>query len=243
MTERPAWWRAAVPVVALLAGTLFATSSSTARGTDLRPEQRDLGELVAAQRRGLDATLAEVKRTRAEVERATRAGATGDGELLAAQQAADRLALSAGTVPVRGPAVTVVLDDAPRTPDGSLPEGVSPDDVVVHQQDVQAVVNALWAGGAEAMRLMDQRVISTSAVRCVGNTLLLQGVVYSPPYRITAIGDPVRMQQALEEAPLVALYREYADALGLGYQVSVAREVTLPAYSGPLALTHVGGAR
>ena len=37
--------------------------------------------------------------------------------------------------------------------------------------------------------LMDQRVISTSAVRCVGNTLILQGRVYSPPYVITAIGN------------------------------------------------------
>ena len=45
------------------------------------------------------------------------------------------------------------------------------------------MVNALWAGGAEAMQIMDQRVISTSAVRCVGNTLILQGRVYSPPYR------------------------------------------------------------
>ena len=52
---------------------------------------------------------------------------------------------------------------------------VAPDDLVVHQQDVQSVVNALWAGGAEAMMIMDQRVVNTSAVRCIGNTLLLQG--------------------------------------------------------------------
>ncbi len=59
---------------------------------------------------------------------------------------------------------------------------MSPDDLVVHQQDVQAVVNALWAGGADAVQVMDQRLLSTSAVRCVGNTLLLNGRVYSPPY-------------------------------------------------------------
>ena len=63
---------------------------------------------------------------------------------------------------------------------------------------MQAVVNALWAGGAEAMTIMGVRVISTSAVRCVGNTLLLHGRVYSPPFVITAIGDPSAMQQALE---------------------------------------------
>ena len=67
---------------------------------------------------------------------------------------------------------------------------MSVDDVVVHQQDVQGVVNALWRGGAEAMMVMDQRIISTSAVRCVGNTLILQGRVYSPPFTVTATGDP-----------------------------------------------------
>ena len=44
---------------------------------------------------------------------------------------------------------------------------------------------------------MDQRLIATSAVRCVGNTLILQGRVYSPPYRITAIGDPKTLDTAL----------------------------------------------
>jgi uncharacterized protein YlxW (UPF0749 family) len=235
-------WRAAVPVIALLAGYLFATSSHTARGTDLRPEQRDLAELIAGQRQSLEAGIARLRRTRAEVEAATRVGASGDAEVSAAQAAGDALAASAGTVPVHGPALTVVLDDAPRSADGSLPDGVTPDDVVVHQQDVQAVVNALWAGGAEAMRLMDQRVISTSAVRCVGNTLLLQGVVYSPPYRITAIGDPGRMRAALEEAPLVSVYREYVEQLGLGYVVTEALDVRLPAYAGLLDLNHIQGA-
>ena len=73
---------------------------------------------------------------------------------------------------------------------GACPGGSGPDDLVVHQQDVQAVVNALWRGGADGVQIMDQRLIATSAVRCVGNTLILQGRVYSPPYTITAVGDP-----------------------------------------------------
>ena len=81
--------------------------------------------------------------------------------------------------------MTVALDDAPpQARSRPLPPGIpspTPDDLVVHQQDIQGVVNALWAGGAEAMTLMGQRVIATTAVRCVGNTLLLHGAVYSPP--------------------------------------------------------------
>ena len=79
-------------------------------------------------------------------------------------------------------------------------------DLVVHQQDVQAVMNALWAGGAEAMSLQDQRVVSTSAFRCVGNVLCLQGRLYSPPYVIRAIGDPDAMIGRARRDPSVQTY-------------------------------------
>jgi uncharacterized protein YlxW (UPF0749 family) len=138
---------------------------------------------------------------------------------------------------VTGPAVRVRLDDA-KLVSGEVPAGADPDDYVIHQQDVQAVVNALWAGGAEAMMLQDQRVISTSAVRCVGNTLILQGRVYSPPYVITAMGDTAAMQQALATDPDVENLRQWSVAVGLGYDVSVPGQQTFPAYSGSIVPEH-----
>jgi uncharacterized protein YlxW (UPF0749 family) len=97
-------------------------------------------------------------------------------------------------------------------------------------------VNALWTGGAEVMTIMGVRVISTSAVRCVGNTLLLQGRVYSPPFVITAIGDPTSMQLALDTSQAVSIYRQNADVWNLGYSVRNEGVVTLPAYTGSTAL-------
>jgi uncharacterized protein YlxW (UPF0749 family) len=88
----------------------------------------------------------------------------------------------------------VILDDAPAS---VAANGIEPDLLVVHQQDIQAVVNALWSGGAEAMTIQEQRVISTTAVKCVGNTVVLHGIPYAPPYRIRAIGDPLRLHAAL----------------------------------------------
>ncbi len=85
---------------------------------------------------------------------------------------------------------------------------------------MQAVVNALWAGGAEAMTLMGERVVSTSAVRCVGNTLILHGRVYSPPFVVTAVGDSEGMREALDLEPGVQLFLDYADRYGLGYAVT-----------------------
>ena len=152
-------------------------------------------------------------------------------------ESASRYAQEAGTVPVTGPGVAVSLTDSPLRGD-QVPEGLTVDDLVVHQQDVQGVVNALWRGGAEAMMIQDQRVISTSAVRCVGNTLILQGRVYSPPFVITAIGDQDRLQEALENDRAVQIYQEYVQAAGLGYAVEVLDQIEAPAYSGSVGLQH-----
>src|SRR5699024_12559836 len=95
---------------------------------------------------------------------------------------------AAGRVAVEGPGAVVKLWAAPaRDP---LPDGVGFDDLIVHQQDLEAVINALWAGGAEAMAVQGHRVTSSSSIRCVGNVLLIDSSVYSPPYELSAVGDP-----------------------------------------------------
>ncbi|MDQ1600281.1 MAG: hypothetical protein QOD68_1755 [Actinomycetota bacterium] len=233
-----ALWRVAAPVAFAAAGVLFATSAGAANGGQLRGARSDLGDLIRAEQQRADDLTRRVDGLRAEVEAATDKAGADDRRVGAEQRRAQGLELAAGTAPVVGPSVTVTLADAPRSADRVLPEGTSPDDVVVHQQDVQGVVNALWVGGAEAMQIMDQRVIATSAVRCVGNTLILQGRVYSPPYKITAIGDPERLSQALDDSSDVATYRYYADTFGLVYQVAADTSTKLPGYDGSLDLLH-----
>ena len=92
------------------------------------------------------------------------------------------------------------------------------------------------------MTIMGQRVTNTAAVRCVGNTLLLYGRTYSPPFRVTAIGDPGRLRPALDRQPGVRLYRQAVRYFGLGYEAEDEREVTLPGYDGPLRLTYAEAA-
>jgi uncharacterized protein YlxW (UPF0749 family) len=89
------------------------------------------------------------------------------------------------------------------------------------------------------MTLMGQRIVSTSAVRCVGNTVILHGRVYGPPFVVTAVGDPDALRDALDSDPGVVVFREYVERFGLGYTVRSQRSVTLPAYDGPLELPNV----
>ena len=235
--RRPSAWTVLVPVVALLAGLLFATSGRTAQGTDLRAgETTELSELIRQRDQVVarqDEQLADLQR---EVQRLTEQTASRDGAVAAATSAGAEGALSAALVELVGPGVVITLDDAPSRPDGSLPVDARPDDLVIHQSDVQAVVNAVWAAAADGVAIMDRRLIGTSAVRCVGNTLLLQGRTYSPPFVVTAIADPAAVRAQLASSPQVRVFQQAVEAFGLTFEVRERDEVVLPAYDGPLDL-------
>ena len=109
---------------------------------------------------------------------------------------------------------------------------------MVHQQDLEGVINALWAGGAEAMTLQGERVTALTAFRCVGNVLSLHGRVYSPPYVVEAVGDPDQLREALDASGPLSIYREYVAAVGLGYDVQGQDQIDVPAFTGSLTLEH-----
>lgn len=220
--------RTVTAVIAAAAGLLFVSSQHTAAGTNIRTAGlEDLRGLIINRAKGMVGLEQDVNALQKEVTQLTTTKV--DPQL---NSQISNLEKQAGLTEVTGPALQVFLDDAQRVPGTSIPDGFDANDLVVHQQDVQAVVNAFWRGGATAVSVMDQRIISTSAIRCVGNTLLLQGRVYSPPFKITAIGDTGKLQLALDSEPGVKTYREYVDKVKLGWKINVLKETTLPAWQG-----------
>ena len=205
--------RGLTAAVCAVAAFLVVFSTVNARGSDLRPGRNtDLVSLVADQSRQNAQLTRQVTDLRAEVDALTDAENAGAGSDL--PQQLQRQEATAGLTAVVGPAVTVTLDDAPSS---VAADGIDADLLVVHQQDIQAVVNALWAGGAEAMTIQGQRVISTTGIKCVGNTVVLHGVPYAPPYVISALGDQNRLENALASSVPVDVYRQYVAAYGLVY--------------------------
>jgi uncharacterized protein YlxW (UPF0749 family) len=229
-----------VAVVFLVAGVLLAASGRAARGTDLRGGRRvGLAELVRQEQRTLARKASELQKLQADVDARTREAAQRNSRVAAAQNSGARVAAAAGLQPLTGPGIVVTLDDAPRLPKGEVRRGnPTPDDLVVHQQDVQGVVNALWAGGADAMTIMGKRVITSTSVQCVGNTLFFQDAVYSPPFVIAAVGDAAAMSKALDAERSVQLFRQAVAAWGLGLGIERKDAIAVPAYDGPLALQH-----
>lgn len=228
--------RALTAAVFALAGLIFVTSANTAKGTDIRTDSSllklsDLIQQRSEHNAELDESTASV---RADIDALAQ---RDDGSTRAQDAELAALERAAGTKKLTGAAIGVTLNDAPpnATANPGYPEP-QPNDLVIHQQDLQAVVNALWEGGARGIQVMDQRLISTSAVRCVGNTLILQGRVYSPPYKVTAVGDQDKLRQALDDSPSIQNYQLYVKAYGLGWKVEEHDRTTLPGYSGTIDL-------
>lgn len=242
MTEQPdsrpgagRGWRVAVIVICLVAGVMLGTARSLSHGEDIRGRSADLSTLI----RDAEARVADGEQRAGDLQQQIDAAAAQDvsPQVERVRRSTFGLRPAAQLTSVTGPGIRVTLTDAPRDSDGNYPGDAQPDDLVVHQQDVQAVVNALWAGGAEAMTIMDQRVLTTSAVRCIGNTLLLQGRTYSPPFVITAIGSDAAMATALSRQPGVQLFQQYVQKYRLGFDVKKLNDMTLPGYDGLIGMT------
>ncbi|MFJ2183383.1 DUF881 domain-containing protein [Streptomyces anulatus] len=228
--------RGLTAAVFALAGLIFVTSANTAKGTNLRSDSSllKLSDLIRERSEKNGELNDSVAGARADIDALAQ---RDDGSTKAEDARLKALEKAAGTTKITGDSVSVTLDDAP--PDATANPGYpepQPNDLVIHQQDLQAVVNALWQGGARGIQVMDQRLISTSAVRCVGNTLILQGRVYSPPYKVTAVGDPGKLKRALNDATAIQNYLLYVKAYGLGWKVDENEAVTLPGYSGTVDL-------
>jgi uncharacterized protein YlxW (UPF0749 family) len=222
-----------VALVLALSGALFAANAKFARASGERHPQ-DLRELAQVEADRVTRLSTEVDTLRSDVDGLTASENAAAGTQVGSPS--EGYLVEGGLVAVTGPGLTVQLNDAPA--DSPRRDDVSPDVLVVHQQDLQAVMNALWAGGAEAMELMDQRVISTSAVRCVGNVLRLHGRLYSPPYVVRAIGNPADLRKALDASPAVQSYLRDAADVGLGWSATDAQQpLELPAYSGATELS------
>ena len=225
-------------IVGVLAGVLIGATAITAQGDDLRPGRTsDLAVLVAqAEQRNIE-LASRASELREINDQLTAAQGAAPANSLPSQQMEVQMA---GLAAVRGPGVRVTLTDAPVD---FAPPGVDGDLLVVHEQDIQHVVNALWAAGAEAMTIQGQRVVAMTAVKCVGNTVVLHGTPYAPPYVITAIGDPAQLEAGLASDRGVQIYRQYALAYHLGYEQGRVAGVTMPAFEGPLPQMAAAGGR
>ncbi len=103
--------------------------------------------------------------------------------------------LAAGLVPLEGTGIKVIIDDNKEGLQEN-PED-NPNYYIVHYDSLLSIVEELKRAGAEAISINEQRIVTTSDIRCVGNVILVNTTRIAPPFNIAAIGNPQLLERFL----------------------------------------------
>jgi uncharacterized protein YlxW (UPF0749 family) len=134
-----------------------------------------------------------------------------------------RLQVATGYIPVTGPGVRIVVDDAPGGDETQI----------VRDEDLALLVDGLWGAGAEAVSINNQRLTALSAIRNVGPAVHVNSQPVNPPYTIQAIGDTLTLQANLLDTTHGQRFFDLARELGFEYGMQNAQDLTLPGAPGP----------
>ncbi len=182
---------------------------------------------------------AQASRLRGEVQRArdVALGAGAKGRSAAGQVA--ELELVTGGTAVRGPGLVVTLDDAPDVSSDATSSAGQLGSGKIYDRDVQDVVNALWAAGAEAISVNGQRLTAMTAIRSAGEAILVDFRPLSPPYVLRAVGGTEHMEPSFADSTTARRFTTWISLYGIGFAVSRASDLRLAAAATPyLRLAH-----
>lgn len=223
--------------ILLILGLLLSTSFDTHRRlhrSTAEPRKKELIEVVKEQEKERDDLKEKLNTLNNSISKFEKKAAAEEGVLVSFTNKLNSLKSAAGFLPLKGPGVEVTLSDS-----ALIPPGKDPTNYIIHDYDLRVVVNALWAGGADAISINNQRLISTSSIRCAGNTILVNYTRLASPYRIRAIGNSRRLTESLnhnnEAKPLL---KGYAKALGLIIDIKETLDLRLPPYKGRIGIEY-----
>ncbi|WP_432488313.1 DUF881 domain-containing protein [Kineococcus sp. SYSU DK018] len=225
---RPGRPRALTAAAALVLGGLLAVAG--VRASAGAPET-DRGRAELLQRVEAATARADDLAARAAALREENTALTerlGGEQAATAGALADALAVAAAATPVTGPGLEVTLADAER--DATGPDSAPSGRVV--DRDLQILVNGLWLAGAEAVAVNGTRLSSLSSIRAAGEAVLVDYRPLTPPYRVSAVGDPAALQTGLASSVAGRYLQVLQDNYGIGVDVrTVAGDdaLTLPA--------------
>ncbi|MFF0813561.1 DUF881 domain-containing protein [Rhodococcus sp. NPDC003318] len=221
------WCGAGALVLGLIFGVAYAEATDRAPGTE--QVRRDIiAQVDAAEARGTDLTRARDDLA-ARTDAARTAALSGDAQGAAVLDRIADLEQAAALDTVHGPGLTVTLADPVARPDLSDRSRPGADATpVIIDRDLQAVVNSLWASGAEAVAVGNVRVGPGVTIRQAGGAMLVDNQPVPAPYVISAIGQPSRLQTGFVVSDAYVRMSGVAQLYGAGFTVADSDDITLP---------------
>ncbi|AKE90200.1 MULTISPECIES: DUF881 domain-containing protein [Rhodococcus] len=215
----------------LVLGVAYAQNIERESGTDQARNEilatvrtaEDRNDVLAATR---DDVATQVEQRRIEVLADDEQGAAVLDRLARAEEAA-------AAAPVRGPGITVTLADPTSRPDltDSAEKDRARSTSVILDRDLQSVVNALWAGGAEAVAINGVRVGPGVTVRQAGGAMLVDNQPVFSPYTVAAVGSPAELQTGFVVSDAYLRMSGVQQLYGVGFTITEATDLALPGAS------------
>jgi len=164
-----------------------------------------------------------LERAQEELKNVRQQVSSNDEELKELENTIKEYNILLGNTDVKGTGVTVTLTDG-TTDINSL----EAENLIVHAENVLAVVNELKNAGAEAISINGERVVNTTAIPCDGNVIIVNGTKISTPIKISAIGLTEMLSTLNRPRGTLALFSEY----GKGVELKKFASVEIPKYTG-----------
>ena len=207
---------------------LITPSNQVARYQALVRSVQDLEATNAQGRAKIAALRAQIDALESEA-----AGRSAATQTLR-NQVAD-LRAHAGLTAMHGPGVEVKLANGVPGPDSGGQPGY-----LVNYQDVQDLVNLLFAQGAEGISVNGRRITPLTAYSgSAGQVIIDQGPPLSSPIKVTAVGDRNRMAAALGDPSVLPDIRARQVQFQLRLTFVGSPDLALPAYDSSLRIPHV----
>lgn len=221
--------RGSLAAVLALVGFLTLVASSGVKEAKRGAESRRAGlvKLVHTRQGEVENLGKQLVKLRTDVAEARRRLSTSSAD---EARRLREVQIWAGTTAMSGPGLEVRLSDSAQAKASeSARESLS-----VHDVDLQLVVNALWAAGAEAIAVNGQRLVATSPIRAAGETITVNFRPLVPPYKIEVIGADKKL---FERTEVAQRFRQWVADYGLGFAVKHKSRIVVPAYAGRLQLS------
>jgi uncharacterized protein YlxW (UPF0749 family) len=131
-----------------------------------------------------------------------------------------KLSKLTGTNKEIGSGILLELSDS----DNPLQSGENPNYRIIHNTDLLAVINNLWAGGAKAISINGQRVTMYTDIKCIGPTILINKTRVTSPFLIKAVGNPKKLVDSAKNGYLKSL-----ELYGIKYRMEIYEQIEIPA--------------
>ena len=233
----PAPRRLSVPLVLMLPALLFGLIVTLQWRTQSERSELtvrynapllDAANSLQNEQNSLKAQLAVLRAQLDDIQKGAASQSTTSRDL---QARIDELSAAAGLTERTGDGVVVTLDDA---------HAISPiqqnnvDKAICHSTDLEDIVNTAWHGGATAIAINDERIVGSSSIYCVGSTIMVNGTLMSPPFSVMIVGPQDKLLAAYDDPNELRDIKQRRDVYGLGFRVSRASAVKVPAYAGAM---------